>query len=497
MNRAGLISAVLVLAACASSAHAGYASPPPFMSIELLVAQSTAIVRGTITAADVNFIDCTLEIAEIYKGGIVGKRLDFEMAAENWIGGPRAELQGKAALFFLTQTPKGIICKGVLPLDGSAITLTLHLEVISTPQAIMAATKEAILEGPHESFGKLDDRGLWLNLAGLPTGVSDERGPCTSVVLPNDNRLLRRAAELLQSDEKHHRLWGVRILHAMYQQLPFLDQPAAARLREALRTMGAVQLLRSRLSDDGLDDYVDSNWKWSHRWYWVRSEAIDALKGCGQPVPDIEIRGLLEHYHPISRAWVAAPTYGLFLTLCLLWKRSRRLTLPAILLLAIGTTTWLWYRSYRTIDELMFPVGAHHHEVASYRGGVQYGIVRDCTSDWDQLRRILVGHIRYDPANDYWGAPDPQDGKRTSRMGFAIQTGVTTGPETKAGPNTWPYFMLRVPYWFMLTMLLMPLLMTVRRPLRKWIRDRNGQCLACGYDLRASPAKCPECGRDR
>jgi hypothetical protein len=53
------------------------------------------------------------------------------------------------------------------------------------------------------------------------------------------------------------------------------------------------------------------------------------------------------------------------------------------------------------------------------------------------------------------------------------------------------------PYWCALLTLTIPAVGLVWMSLtarRRDLRNREGRCVACGYDLRATPDRCPECG---
>ncbi len=69
--------------------------------------------------------------------------------------------------------------------------------------------------------------------------------------------------------------------------------------------------------------------------------------------------------------------------------------------------------------------------------------------------------------------------------GFAYVAGNVNG----AG-----FWMVEVPYWLIvLVTAILPVRVFVQRRQRR-SRERSGHCLACGYDLRGSPRRCPECG---
>ena len=51
-----------------------------------------------------------------------------------------------------------------------------------------------------------------------------------------------------------------------------------------------------------------------------------------------------------------------------------------------------------------------------------------------------------------------------------------------------------IPCWFVLLLSAIAPTMWLRRHRRRRARARSGQCPVCGYDLRATPDRCPECG---
>jgi hypothetical protein len=63
--------------------------------------------------------------------------------------------------------------------------------------------------------------------------------------------------------------------------------------------------------------------------------------------------------------------------------------------------------------------------------------------------------------------------------------------EGSRGNNGSMWWKLRIPYWLLALIAALPMSLiwfTLRR-------RRPGCCLNCGYDLRATPDRCPECGR--
>lgn len=82
-----------------------------------------------------------------------------------------------------------------------------------------------------------------------------------------------------------------------------------------------------------------------------------------------------------------------------------------------------------------------------------------------------------------------------SGSGMTAGLSVVSG-RTIAIHQQFEYFTLLVPYWLVaLLAMMLPLAYVPKLLPRLTQRHRDNLCRACGYDLRATPDRCPECGK--
>jgi hypothetical protein len=147
----------------------------------------------------------------------------------------------------------------------------------------------------------------------------------------------------------------------------------------------------------------------------------------------------------------------------------------------------LWIRGYRHGDSFNF----------EFAHGKWFGI----TSQPNMLRWewgwSSTGHAGFSHTSRTWGVITPVSPELAA---LGIRHGPTRPPEI-AGAR-WGfgeergkrYRVICVPPWFAVFLLgLLPAAALSRFALEKHRRVTN-RCVHCGYDLRATPERCPECG---
>lgn len=81
---------------------------------------------------------------------------------------------------------------------------------------------------------------------------------------------------------------------------------------------------------------------------------------------------------------------------------------------------------------------------------------------------------------------------KTSFIGFKTATGTFTSLGTANH-----FSALRLPCWCPAILLAIPPILVLRGAWTRRKRRRRGLCLVCGYDMRASHGRCPECGTEK
>ena len=142
-------------------------------------------------------------------------------------------------------------------------------------------------------------------------------------------------------------------------------------------------------------------------------------------------------------------------------RRLLTLAAAASLLLCVGTLA-LWVRSYRIADAAFYYDGWRLWWAQSWAGGIKLYL---SSTEWPKTGFSYIG----DEPQSWAG--------RAREFNFSLDFGSLPG--------------ITFPHWVLCTATGIPAMLLIRTSRR---RRPAGVCPACGYDLRATPARCSECG---
>ena len=188
--------------------------------------------------------------------------------------------------------------------------------------------------------------------------------------------------------------------------------------------------------------------------------------------------------------------------------RCHPLNLVSALALAVGAATGaLWVRSYRAADDLHgYRVAVEGRTYSTRRvglissgGGLHLAVEHRVRLLDDQQAALAMpspwggtylasGDCRYPSAGYPLSCPPLE--------WVAVGFGWVEGADPSTNSDYAATFEVVAPHWLCAAGLLVPGSVHLWRANRRRRRNVSGRCLACGYDLRASPGRCPECGAE-
>ena len=174
-------------------------------------------------------------------------------------------------------------------------------------------------------------------------------------------------------------------------------------------------------------------------------------------------------------------------------RRLVTLAAAASLLLCVATTV-LWVRSFIRSDAVLYFANARRAwAIQSARGHLDF---TNWTSDEPQqvpgfgapgFQYKSGSAANYATAED-WGRgldPSPDLGSAWF-MGFGFLS-YDAFPENRLRA-------IGIPHWFLALLCAIPPALRLRGWMGSWRNPAHNLCSACGYDVRATPDRCPECG---
>lgn len=182
-------------------------------------------------------------------------------------------------------------------------------------------------------------------------------------------------------------------------------------------------------------------------------------------------------------------------------KRLRSLIILTAIVMSFVACSFaiaLWIWSFDRAETLTWDRSRRHYELTSERGGIIYG-TKPYGLDYSPIQHNpdRGRHVWFDEGSWEtsvgWFAPQP------GLLGFYSRSGDYEPLMNGMGGRVLPaehYDFWRIPYWFPVVITGLPAALFLGRLILRRAAKRSpaGCCPTCGYDLRASKHRCPECG---
>ena len=177
--------------------------------------------------------------------------------------------------------------------------------------------------------------------------------------------------------------------------------------------------------------------------------------------------------------------------------------LAVLSLMMCAATVVFWVRSYRFDEGAGYRLkGEYSYRIVSQPGSVWFEIVHEISFfDKKPMPDVLSGAWTFsDPHDRFWTLGFwYKDPGQFHFLGFVYKRGERfmnryMRESGVVALDAYPESSVAVPYWALVTLFALLPLFWVWRLARRHFRRLPGHCVKCGYDLRASQDRCPECG---